>query len=187
MKILLLDNYDSFTYNLLHIIKETDNEVNVIRNDKISLKEIDKYDKIILSPGGGVPSEAGVLLDLIKQYAPTKSILGICLGEQAIAESFGGKLTNLEEVVHGIQTPIIITIEDYIFDGLPTIFEAGRYHSWIVDKTEFPDCLEITATDNNGNIMAIRHKKYDIRGVQFHPESILTPLGKSIILNFINH
>ncbi|MBE9488151.1 MAG: aminodeoxychorismate/anthranilate synthase component II [Bacteroidetes bacterium] len=187
MKILLLDNYDSFTYNLLHIIKETDAEVDVIRNDKISLDEIAKYDKIILSPGGGIPSEAGILLDLIKQYASTKSILGICLGEQAIAETFGGKLINLDEVIHGIQTPIKIINKDYIFEGLPNIFEAGRYHSWIVDKNYLPNCLEITATDNNGDIMAIKHKKYDIRGVQFHPESILTPLGKKIIINFINH
>ncbi|MDR0430445.1 MAG: aminodeoxychorismate/anthranilate synthase component II [Tannerellaceae bacterium] len=186
MKILLFDNYDSFTYNLLHILKELGAEVEVFRNDRISLDEIERFDKILLSPGPGIPEEAGILLPLVKQYAPTKNILGVCLGEQAIGEAFGAKLINLEEVYHGVCSDIRVKAKDPLFEGLTPGFRAGRYHSWVVSKENFPDCLEITAEDNKGQIMAIRHKEYHVRGIQFHPESILTPKGKMIIQNWIN-
>ena len=187
MKILIFDNYDSFTYNLVHLIKELGYaDVDVYRNDKISLVEIEKYDKIILSPGPGIPSEAGLLLPLIKEYADKKPILGVCLGHQAIGEAFGATLTNLEDVYHGVATEIKVTKPDYIFDGLENEIEVGRYHSWIVDNKNIPDCLEITAVDDNGQIMALRHKEYDIHGVQFHPESVLTPVGKTIVKNFLS-
>jgi anthranilate synthase component 2 len=188
MKILLFDNYDSFTYNLLHILKELKANVTVCRNDKISLDDIAPFDKILLSPGPGIPREAGLLLPLIQKYAPTKSILGVCLGMQAIGETFGGKLENLSDVYHGICSDIRITTPDPLFSGLPTCFGAGRYHSWVVSRDNFPDSLEIIAEDLKDNrIMALRHKKYDVKGVQFHPESILTPNGKTIIENWLNH
>ncbi|MDR0428291.1 MAG: aminodeoxychorismate/anthranilate synthase component II [Dysgonamonadaceae bacterium] len=188
MKILIFDNYDSFTYNLVHLVGELGyDNTDVFRNNKISLEEIDRYDKIILSPGPGIPEEAGLLLPLIERYAGKKSILGVCLGHQAIAQSFGGQLINLEDVYHGVATPIEIVSGDYIFETLPKRPLAGRYHSWTVDKHRFPNELEITATDENGQIMALKHKTHDIHGVQFHPESILTPDGKEIIKQFLNH
>lgn len=186
MKILLFDNYDSFTYNLKHILSELGATVDVVRNDKITLSEVDKYDKILLSPGPGIPSEAGLLLPLIKHYAPTKSILGVCLGEQAIAEVFGATLQNLSDVYHGVCSDIRVIAEDVLFEGLTPGFRAGRYHSWVVSKENLPDCLEITAVDaTDGMIMALRHRTYDVRGIQFHPESILTPQGKKIMENWL--
>ena len=171
-KILLFDNYDSFTYNLLHILKEFGADVEVYRNDRISLDEVDRFDKILLSPGPGIPEEAGILLPLIKRYAPTKSILGVCLGEQAMH--------------HGECSDVQILAPDPLFDGLDPVFRAGRYHSWVVSKENFPDCLEITAEDViEGQIMALRHRTYDVRGIQFHPESVLTPQGKLIIQNWL--
>lgn len=187
-KILLFDNYDSFTYNLLHAVKELGyTEVDVIRNDQISLDEVDQYDKILLSPGPGIPSESGILLPLIKRYAPTKCIMGVCLGEQAIGEAFGATLLNLPEVIHGVQTPIrILNQEEVLFRNLPAEIMGGRYHSWVVSRDNFPyDELEITAEDENGQIMALRHRTYDVRGIQFHPESVLTPQGKVILKNWL--
>lgn len=187
MKILIFDNYDSFTYNLVHLVKELGyTDVDVFRNDKIALEDVAKYDKIILSPGPGIPSEAGLLLPLIKEYACKKPILGVCLGHQAIGEAFGAQLKNLEDVYHGVATQINITQPDYIFDTLGRELEVGRYHSWIVDNNGLPDCIEITATDNNGQIMALKHKEFDVHGVQFHPESVLTPAGETIVKNFLN-
>ena len=192
MRILIFDNYDSFTYNLVHVVEKIIHEkVDVFRNDKISLEKIDEYDKIILSPGPGLPSESGLLIPLIKKYASSKSILGVCLGQQAIAESFGGKLINLKNVYHGVATEIIVNTkrtpsENDVFKSLPNEFEAGRYHSWIVSKENFPADLEITAEDEDGVIMALRHKKFDVQGVQFHPESVLTPLGEQIMRNWLN-
>ena len=192
MKIVIIDNYDSFTYNLSHLVKELGAEVTVLRNDAFRLKELEAFDKIILSPGPGIPSESGLLLEVIKTYAGKKPILGVCLGEQAIGEAFGGKLTNLSEVFHGVQTPISIKNhqlkmkEDYIFNGLPDEVPVGRYHSWVVDTDGFPECLEITAVSREGFIMALKHKEYDIHGIQFHPESVLTPDGKTMIANFLN-
>ncbi len=187
MKILIFDNYDSFTYNLVHLVKELGyTDVDVFRNDKIALEDVAKYDKIILSPGPGIPSEAGLLLPLIKEYAGKKPILGVCLGHQAIGEAFGAQLKNLEDVYHGVATRINITQPDYIFDTLGSELEVGRYHSWIVDNNGLPDCIEITATDNNGQIMALKHKEFDVHGVQFHPESVLTPAGETIVKNFLN-
>ena len=188
MKILIFDNYDSFTYNLVHLVKGLGfTNVDVYRNDKISLEEVDKYEKIILSPGPGIPSEAGLLLPLIKEYAGKKPILGVCLGHQAIGEAFGASLTNLEDVYHGVATNIKTIKPDYIFGGLENEFEVGRYHSWIVDNKNVPDCLEITAVDEKGQIMALRHKEYDVHGVQFHPESVLTPVGETIVRNFLSN
>ncbi len=187
MKILIFDNYDSFTYNLVHLVKELGyTDVDVFRNDKIALEDVAKYDKIILSPGPGIPSEAGLLLPLIKEYAGKKPILGVCLGHQAIGEAFGAQLKNLEDVYHGVATRINITQPDYIFNTLGRELEVGRYHSWIVDNNGLPDCIEITATDNNGQIMALKHKEFDVHGVQFHPESVLTPAGETIVKNFLN-
>lgn len=185
--ILIFDNYDSFTYNIVQIVEELGAKTEVYRNDKIDIEEIDKYDKIILSPGPGIPSEAGILIDLIAKYAPTKSILGICLGEQAIGEVFGAELTNLSKVYHGVASQVDILAKDPIFNGLEDEIEVGRYHSWVVSKNNFPtDNLEITATEREtGQIMAIRHKEYNVRGVQFHPESILTPTGRTILENWI--
>ena len=186
IKILLFDNYDSFTYNLVHAIKSLGYEnVDVYRNDKIELSQIDQYDKIILSPGPGLPSEAGIMMEVIKKYAGKKSILGVCLGHQAIAEAFGAKLENIPTVFHGVQTAIKIVEEDYLFAGLSKEILAGRYHSWIVSKSDFPDELEVTAVDKAGDIMALKHKTLDLHGVQFHPESILTPDGVQIIQNFL--
>ena len=187
MKIIIIDNYDSFVYNLSHLIKEFGVEVTVKRNDQFKLEDIDNFDKILLSPGPGIPEEAGLLMDVIRTYAGKKPILGVCLGEQAIGEVFGGKLTNLDDVFHGIQSQIKLTVSDYLFEGLPSKIQVGRYHSWIVDKNSLPDCLEVTAVSEEGYIMALRHKTLDIRGVQFHPESVLTPDGKQILYNWINH
>ena len=187
MKVLLFDNSDSFTYNLLHILKETGVSTEVYRNDRITLDEVERFDKIILSPGPGIPEEAGILLPLIRRYAPYKSILGVCLGEQAIGEAFGASLENLSEVYHGVQTPVKLVAHDYIFDGLEQTLMVGRYHSWVVRHSSLPDCLTVTAEDGQGHIMALRHKTYDVHGVQFHPESILTPQGKRVVENFINH
>ena len=188
MKILVFDNYDSFTYNLVQIIKKiVGYSVDVIRNNQITLAEVDQYDKIILSPGPGVPSEAGILLDLIREYAPKKEIFGVCLGQQAIAEAFGGSLINLSEIYHGVATDVqVIKDNTLLFKDLPENFEAGRYHSWAVANENFPEELEITAVDDKGMIMALQHKKYNIHAVQFHPESILTPQGETILRNFLN-
>lgn len=185
MKIVIIDNYDSFTYNLSHLVKELGAEVTVLRNDQFQLKDLEAFDKIVLSPGPGIPSEAGLLLDVIKSYAGKKPILGVCLGEQAIGEAFGGKLTNLSDVFHGVQTPISIQSEDYLFEGLPNNIQVGRYHSWVVDTDGFPACLEITAVSEEGYVMALKHKEYDIHGIQFHPESVLTPDGKTMVANFL--
>ena len=183
----VLDNYDSFTYNLLHVVKELGaTDIEVVRNDQIELDEVDRFDKIILSPGPGIPEEAGLLLPIIKRYAPTKSILGVCLGHQAIGEAFGARLENLKEVYHGVQTPVSIIRQDLLFEGLGKEIPVGRYHSWVVSREGFPDCLEITAESQEGQIMAIRHKTYNVHGIQFHPESVLTPQGKEIIKNFLN-
>lgn len=187
MKVLLFDNYDSFTYNLLHILKEIGADAEVCRNDRIAIDEVARFDKIILSPGPGLPDEAGILLPLIRRYAPTKSILGVCLGEQAIAEAFGGTLENLAHVYHGVQTPARIIAHDPIFDGMDRTLLVGRYHSWVVRRDGLPECLTVTAEDQDGRIMALRHRTYDVHGVQFHPESVLTPQGKRIVENFINH
>lgn len=190
MKILVFDNYDSFTYNLVHLVEQiTGNRVDVYRNDELPLEKVKDYDKILLSPGPGVPSEAGLLLPLIKEYAATKSILGVCLGHQAIGEAFGGTLTNLSTVYHGIATPVQqITNEgkhSRLFEGLAAEFVVGRYHSWVVDQENFPSDLQITAKEEHGYIMALEHKTYDVQGVQFHPESILTPDGAIILKNWL--
>jgi anthranilate synthase component 2 len=189
MKILVFDNYDSFTYNLVHLVEKiTHNKVDVFRNDKLPLEDVKKYDKIILSPGPGIPTEAGLLLPLIKEYAPSKSILGVCLGHQAIGEAFGGTLVNLSDVYHGVATPIkqLQNVGSPLFKGLPEQIEVGRYHSWVVSKENFPDELEITAVDDKGFIMGLQHKKFDVQGVQFHPESVLTPQGEVILRNWLN-
>jgi len=204
MKILVFDNYDSFTYNLVHLVERIMHQkVDVYRNDQVPLEKVKDYDKIILSPGPGLPEEAGLLLSLIKEYASSKSILGVCLGHQAIGEAFGGKLVNLSEVYHGVATPVrIVNRESSIvnsrsrsrltnrdsrdlFEGLPEEFEAGRYHSWIVSEENFPEELEVTARDDNNFIMALQHKTYDVQGVQFHPESVLTPRGEDILANWL--
>jgi anthranilate synthase component 2 len=203
MKILVFDNYDSFTYNLVHLIEKILHEkVDVYRNDKIALEKVKAYDKIILSPGPGIPVEAGLLLPLIKEYGPTKSILGVCLGHQAIGEAFGGKLINLSTVYHGVATEIRVLNEQSaasnekklpfsvqhshgLFSGMPDKFEAGRYHSWIVSDENFPEDLEVTARDDNNYIMALQHRTYDVQGVQFHPESVLTPDGEKIMRNWL--
>ena len=188
MKIVIIDNYDSFTYNLSHLVKELGAEVTVYRNDKFTMDQLEEFDKIILSPGPGIPSEAGLLLDVIKAYAGKKPILGVCLGHQAIGEVFGGQLTNLSDVYHGVATPCNITVDDYLFQGLTDHrIEIGRYHSWVVNKAGFPDCLEVTSVSDEGYIMSLRHREYDIRGIQYHPESVLTRDGKTIIGNWLNH
>jgi len=205
VRILVFDNYDSFTYNLVHLVEKIlHQKVDVYRNDQIHLEKVKEYDKIILSPGPGIPGEAGLLLPLIKEYASSKSILGVCLGHQAIGEAFGGKLVNLSEVYHGVATPIRLvsressvvngksnsrlTIHDSrnLFAGLPDVFDAGRYHSWIVSDENFPKELEVTARDENNFIMALQHKTYDVQGVQFHPESVLTPKGETILRNWLD-
>ncbi len=185
-KVLVIDNYDSFTYNLVHYLEDLDCEVTVKRNDKLTLEEVDAFEKIVLSPGPGIPDEAGLLKSIIKQYAATKSILGVCLGQQAIGEVFGGTLINLDTVFHGIATEVDITVDDeQLFKGLEKTIEVGRYHSWVVDAN-LPDQLEATSFDCNGQVMSLRHKVYDVRGVQYHPESVLTPNGKQILENWIN-
>ena len=187
MKIVIIDNYDSFTYNLSHLIKEIGAEVTVIRNDQFTLNQLERFDKIVLSPGPGIPSEAGLLLDVIKTYKGHKPILGVCLGHQAIGEVFGGTLENLSDVFHGVATEGTQFSNDYIFDSLPKRITMGRYHSWVVSRENFPTCLEVTAVSDEGQIMALKHKNYDIHGIQFHPESVLTPEGKTILSNFIDH
>lgn len=187
MKIVMIDNYDSFTYNLVHLVKELGADITVYRNDQFKLEDLEEFDKIMLSPGPGIPEEAGLLLPVIRTYAGKKPILGICLGEQAIGEVFGGTLVNLSDVFHGVQTPCHLKGNDYIFDTLPEDIMVGRYHSWVIDAASLPECLEITAASDEGQVMALRHKEYDIRGIQFHPESVLTPDGKVMISNWINH
>ncbi|SDR95214.1 anthranilate synthase component 2 [Maribacter dokdonensis] len=184
-KILVIDNYDSFTYNLVHYLEELECKVVVKRNDQLTLEEIDAFDKIVLSPGPGIPDEAGLLKPIIEKYAPTKSIFGVCLGQQAIAEVYGGSLINLKEVYHGIATKINITKDAVIFKDIPKEIEVGRYHSWVVD-TNLPDVLEATSVDENGQIMSLQHKEYDVHAVQFHPESVLTPQGKKMLENWLN-
>ncbi len=184
-QVLVIDNYDSFTYNLVHYLEDLGCEVVVKRNDKLDLDEVEAFDRIVLSPGPGIPDEAGLLKPIIARYAPTKRIFGVCLGQQAIAEVFGGSLINLDRVYHGVATNIRIHTPDYIYKGIPEEIEVGRYHSWVVDP-ELPDCLEATATDENGQLMSLRHKQYDVRAVQYHPESVLTPLGKDILANWLN-
>jgi anthranilate synthase component 2 len=187
-KVLVIDNYDSFTYNLVHLINEIGYEVEVWRNDKFALADVAQYDKILLSPGPGLPEEAGLLLDVIKTYAPTKSIFGVCLGQQAIAEVFGGKLLNLGRPMHGIATAIdVLDTEELTFTDCPSEINVGRYHSWVVDNNGFPACLKVTATDKDGQIMALRHQDFDVRGVQFHPESVLTAHGKQMIKNWLDY
>jgi anthranilate synthase component 2 len=201
MKILVFDNYDSFTYNLVHLVEKIiHGKVEVYRNDQLPLEKVKDYDKIILSPGPGIPEEAGMLLPLIKEYASSKSILGVCLGHQAIGEAFGGKLINLSKVYHGVATPVHIAggkkleknpalspvvSRTGLFKGLPEDFEVGRYHSWVIAPAEFPAELEVTAVDDNGYIMALQHKRFNVQGVQFHPESVLTPEGEKIMRNWI--
>ncbi len=187
MKILIFDNYDSFTYNLVHLVEKIlHQKVDVYRNDQIALEKVKEYDKIILSPGPGIPNEAGLLLPLIKEYASTKSILGVCLGHQAFGEAFGGTLINLSTVYHGVATNCELSVENCeLFKGLPNNIKVGRYHSWIVSDKNFPDELEITARDENNYIMALQHKTFDVQGVQFHPESILTPDGEKIMRNWL--
>lgn len=199
MKVCIIDNYDSFTYNLSHLLKELGADVTVYRNDKFQMEQLEVFDKIVLSPGPGIPSEAGLLLDVIRAYAGRKPILGVCLGHQAIGESFGGKLTNIGQVMHGVATPVEVmalgcegdkTADeacDYLFEGLPKRFDVGRYHSWVVDQAGFPDCLEVTSVSDDGFIMSLRHRQYDIRGIQYHPESVLTPDGKTILGNWLRH
>lgn len=188
MKVLVFDNYDSFTYNIVHALRELGVNPDVVRNDKILPEEAEKYDKIIISPGPGVPEEAGVLMQLLEKVAGKIPVLGVCLGHQAIGQHFGGRLLNLPEVYHGVSTPVEIIENDYLFNGLPEKIEVGRYHSWVVDNKDFPtDSLEVVARDDKGMIMALRHKEYDIRGVQFHPESVLTPQGITIIDNWLRH
>ena len=187
MKILILDNYDSFTYNIVHAVRELGIEPTVIRNDKITLSEIDQFDKIIISPGPGIPSEAGILPEMLKEYSGKKPILGVCLGHQAIGECFGAKLENLEDVYHGVQTEATVKAPDYILEGMGEKFPVGRYHSWIVSEQNLPECFEVTSVDSGGRIMSMRHREYDVHGVQFHPESLLTPGGERIISNFIFH
>jgi anthranilate synthase component 2 len=186
-KILIIDNYDSFTYNLVHqVIELTGIRPDVFRNDDISLSRIENYDKIILSPGPGIPSEAGICLELIRKYAGKKKILGVCLGHQAVGEAFGAKLRNLDRVFHGLEKPVRVTDpSDYLFKDIPPVFNAGRYHSWVVEKEDLPDCLSITCVDDDDLIMAIRHREFDIRGVQFHPESVMTEAGLKIMKNWI--
>ena len=201
MRILVFDNYDSFTYNLVHLVERILHEkVDVHRNDQVPLEKVKEYDKIILSPGPGIPEEAGLLLPLIKEYASSKSILGVCLGHQAVGEAFGGKLINLSEVYHGVATPVRLVNRESgvgsnnsslvthhsLFEGLPEEFEVGRYHSWIVSEENFPEELEVTARDENNFIMALQHKTYDVQGVQFHPESVLTPKGELILRNWLD-
>jgi anthranilate synthase component II len=188
MKILVIDNYDSFTYNLVHALKKFDGvTVTVKRNDEVKKDEPDLYDKIVFSPGPGLPEEAGSMLSIIRDYAGKKPMLGVCLGHQAIGESFGGKLQNMNDVLHGISTPINVVSKSYIFDDIPDTFYAGRYHSWIVEKDSLPAVLEITSLDNEGRIMSFQHREFDIQGVQFHPESVLTPIGEKILENWVSH
>nr|WP_299074589.1 aminodeoxychorismate/anthranilate synthase component II [uncultured Allomuricauda sp.] len=185
-KILMIDNYDSFTYNLVHYLEDLDCDVTVKRNDQLTLEEVEAFDEIVLSPGPGIPDEAGLLKEIIKTYAPTKRILGVCLGQQAIGEVFGGQLVNLDQVYHGIATTITITKKDSIFEGMPDNIQVGRYHSWVVHP-DLPESLEATSVDENGQIMSLKHKTYDVTAVQFHPESVLTPEGKKMLKNWLEY
>ncbi len=187
MKVVIIDNYDSFTYNLSHLVKSLGYEVDVVRNDRFRIGDLEKYDKMILSPGPGIPSEAGLLLDVIRAYAGKKPILGVCLGHQAIGEVFGARLLNLSEVYHGVATPCRVTCFDTLFRKVGSEFTVGRYHSWVVSRDGFPECLKITAVSDDGQIMAMRHKEYPVYGVQFHPESVLTPEGGTIVRNFLEN
>lgn len=187
MKILIIDNYDSFTYNIVHAVRECGVNPDVVRNDDFDIDSVADYDKIILSPGPGIPCEAGLMPEVLERYAISKPILGVCLGHQAIGERFGAQLRCLDEVYHGVKSTIKIVKPHYIYDTLPANIEVGRYHSWVVDSNELPDCLEVTAVSDDGNIMSLRHRDYDVSGVQFHPESILTDTGLTIIKNWINH
>ncbi len=185
MKIVIIDNYDSFTYNLSHLVKQLGADVTVVRNDKFELSELEPYDKIILSPGPGIPTEAGLLCDVIRTYAGRKPILGVCLGHQAIGEVFGARLENLSEVFHGVATPCNIVAEEPMFKGLKRQITVGRYHSWVVANEQLPECLEVTAVSDEQQIMALRHRDMDIRGIQFHPESVLTPDGEQMLRNWL--
>lgn len=185
-KIALIDNYDSFTFNLVHYLEDLNCEVMVFRNDEFDLDELKNFDAILLSPGPGIPSESGLLLDVIKMYASNKKILGICLGHQAIGEVFGATLQNLNTVYHGVANSITQTSDDSLFNNLPQQLQVGRYHSWVINKVDFPESLEITSLSENGDIMSIRHKLYNVKGIQFHPESILTPQGKTILSNWLS-
>jgi anthranilate synthase component 2 len=188
MKILVIDNYDSFTYNLVHALKKFEGvTVEVTRNDEVAERYPELFDKIVISPGPGLPEEAGTILNIISRYAGKKPILGVCLGHQAIGVSFGATLNNMDDVLHGIATPIRVIARSYLFDGIPDTFNAGRYHSWVVEKESLPEVLEITSVDGEGRIMSFQHKEFDIQGVQFHPESILTPLGEKILQNWALH
>ena len=187
-KILVIDNYDSFTYNLVHYLQDLNCEVTVYRNDEFDIDEVKKFDKILLSPGPGIPDEAGLLKEVIKTYSTSKSILGVCLGQQAIGEVFGGSLTNLDKVYHGVATNVTILVDDEnLFNGLEKQIEVGRYHSWVINPQDFPESLEITSVDENGQIMSIRHRTLDVKGVQFHPESVLTPHGKKMLENWVDN
>jgi anthranilate synthase component II len=187
-KYLVLDNYDSFTYNLVHILREFGCEIDVFRNDKIALEAVNNYDKILLSPGPSLPKDAGIMQELIKHYSPSKSILGVCLGHQAIGEAFGGSLQNLQEVVHGVATSNFVVKEDVLFKEIPNSFQVGRYHSWVVEKNSLQNTdLEVISEDSEGFIMALRHKTFDVRGIQFHPESVLTEFGKEMLKNWIEN
>lgn len=181
----MLDNYDSFTYNLVHYLEDLNCEVTVKRNDQLSLEEVDEFNEIVLSPGPGIPDEAGLLKPIIKTYAATKRIFGVCLGQQAIGEVFGGTLVNLDQVYHGVATSITVIEDDYIYEGMPKNIEVGRYHSWVVDQ-KLPDTLIATSIDENGQIMSLKHKEYDVRAVQYHPESVLTPYGKQLLKNWLD-
>jgi anthranilate synthase component 2 len=185
MKIVIIDNYDSFTYNLSHLVKELGAEVTVLRNDQFKLADLEPYSKILLSPGPGIPSEAGLLCEVIRTYAGRKPILGVCLGHQAIGEVFGARLENLSDVFHGVATPCHIIADDPIFSGIGSNITIGRYHSWVVSKDGLPDCLEVTAVSDEGQIMALRHRELNVRGIQFHPESVLTPDGKKMLQNWL--
>ena len=185
MKIAIIDNYDSFTYNLAHLVRELGAEADVMRNDKFQIGELEPFDKIILSPGPGIPSEAGLMPEVIRTYAASKPMLGVCLGHQALGEAFGARLTNLSEVFHGVATEGTQFGNDYIFSSLPPRITMGRYHSWVVSREGLPECLEITAVSDEGLIMGLRHKDYDLHGIQFHPESVLTPMGRTIVANWL--
>ncbi|MBQ7762117.1 MAG: aminodeoxychorismate/anthranilate synthase component II [Flavobacteriales bacterium] len=185
-KILIFDNYDSFTYNIVHLVNSLGYDADVYRNDRISIEQAGAYERMIISPGPGLPCESGILPELLRRYAPHKSILGICLGHQAIGECFGAHLENLPHVYHGVATPVKVIGQDPIFDGLGGEFTVGRYHSWVVSDEDFPSCLNVTARDGNGQIMALAHRRYDVRGVQFHPESILTPQGHILMKNWLS-
>lgn len=187
MKLVIIDNYDSFTYNLVHAFRCLGVEPDVFRNDKFDIDDLARYDKIVVSPGPGIPEEAGLLMPMLRRWIGSKPILGVCLGHQAIAEAVGAQLVNLPTVYHGLQDVISLDESDYIFENLPQQIAVGRYHSWAVDNNRLPECIEVTATDSNGIIMALRHRDYDVRGLQFHPESVLTPQGNTILKNWLTH